>query len=36
MAGSNLRIVDMRPGSRPIDNLAAVLDVTKSLTFPWT
>src|SRR5271170_216446 len=28
-AGSNWRIVDMRPGSRPIDNLAIVLDVAK-------
>ncbi|WP_353063812.1 hypothetical protein RBB77_21520 [Tunturibacter psychrotolerans] len=26
-AGSNWRIVDMRPGSRPIDNLAAALDL---------
>src|SRR3954471_6869634 len=28
-AGSSWRIVDMRPGSHPIDNLAAALDATK-------
>jgi WD40 repeat protein/energy-coupling factor transporter ATP-binding protein EcfA2 len=28
-AGSNWRIVDMRPGGRPIDNLAAALDIAK-------
>ena len=28
-AGSNWRIVDMRPGSRPIENLAAALDVAR-------
>jgi WD40 repeat protein len=28
-AGSNWRIVDMRPGSRPIDNLAAALDASR-------
>src|SRR5713101_9214026 len=28
-AGSNWRTVDMRPGGRPIDNLAAALDAAK-------
>lgn len=29
-----LRIVDIRQGSRPIHSLQRALDVTKSLTFP--
>jgi hypothetical protein len=33
-AGSNWRLVDMRPGGRPIDHLAAALDAAKISTSP--
>ena len=34
IAGSNWRFVDMRPGSSPIENLAAALDAAKILKSP--